>query len=177
MKRNFSILLFSLLLANFHFNAEAQNKDSVVVKAIVKEASDNSQLQSLAHQLVEVIGPRLVGTPQMQQAHDWAVKTYSEWGVTARNEKWGEWRGWERGITHIDLVHPRVRTLEGMQLAWSPSTNGKTITAETIILPDLADSNAFKAWLPAAKGKFLLISMAQTTGRSDYNWQVFATKK
>ena len=177
MKRNFSILLFSLLLANFHFNAEAQNKDSVVVKAIVKEASDNSQLQSLAHQLVEVIGPRLVGTPQMKQAHDWAVKTYSEWGVTARNEKWGEWRGWERGITHIDLVHPRVRTLEGMQLAWSPSTNGKTITAETIILPDLADSNAFKAWLPAAKGKFVLISMAQPTGRPDYNWQEFATKE
>lgn len=156
---------------------QAQNKDSILVEQIVKEATENSQLQTLAHQLVDVIGPRLVGTPQMQQAHDWAVKTYQGWGIAARNEKWGEWRGWERGITHIDLVHPRVRTLEGMQLAWSPSTNGKTITAETIILADAADSLAFQKWLPSVKGKFVLISMPQPTGRPDYNWQEFATKE
>lgn len=156
---------------------QAQNKDSLIVEQIVKEATTNSQLQHLAHQLVDVIGPRLVGTPQMQQAHDWAVKTYQNWGISARNEKWGEWRGWERGITHIDLIHPRVRTLEGMQLAWSPSTNGKTITAETIILADVADSLAFQQWLPSVKGKFVLISMPQPTGRPDYNWQEFATKE
>jgi carboxypeptidase Q len=155
----------------------AQNRDSVMAASIVKEATENSQLQTLAHQLVDVIGPRLVGTPQMQQANEWAVKTYSNWGITARNEKWGEWRGWERGITHIDMVQPRVRSLEGTQLAWSPSTNGKTVTAETIILADVADSNAFKAWLPSVKGKFVLISMAQPTGRPDYNWQEFATKE
>jgi carboxypeptidase Q len=157
--------------------AVAQQRDSLVVQQIVREATDNSQLQTLAHQLVDVIGPRLVGSPQMQQAHDWAVKTYQDWGITARNEKWGEWRGWERGITHIDMVHPRVRSLEGTQLAWSPSTNGKTVTAETIIIPDLADSAAFQAWLPQVKGRFVLISMEQPTGRPDYNWQEFATKE
>ncbi|RYF77626.1 MAG: M28 family peptidase, partial [Chitinophagaceae bacterium] len=149
----------------------------MIVAAIVKEATNNSQLQPLAHQLIDVIGPRLVGTPQMQQAHDWAVKTYAGWGIAARNEKWGEWRGWERGVTHIDMISPRVRTLEGTQLAWSPSTNGKTVTAETIIIPDVADSLAFQAWLPNVKGKFVLISMAQPTGRPDYNWQEFATKE
>jgi len=155
----------------------AQNKDSLIAQAIVKEANDNSQLQTLAHQFIDVIGPRLVGTPQMQQAHDWAVNTYKTLGIDARNEKWGEWRGWERGITHIDLIHPRVRTLEGMQLAWSPSTNGKTVTAETIIIPDVADSVVFQNWLPSVKGKFVLISMAQPTGRPDYNWTEFATKE
>jgi len=50
----------------------AQVKDSVVA-AIVKEETDNSQLQKLAHELFDVIGPRLVGTPQMEQAHDWAI--------------------------------------------------------------------------------------------------------
>jgi carboxypeptidase Q len=158
-------------------SAVAQNKDAEMVQQIVKEATDNSQLQTLGHQLVDVIGPRLVGTPQMQQAHDWAVKTYQGWGITARNEKWGEWRSWERGITHIDLVHPRVRTLEGMQLAWSPSTNGKTVTGETVIIPDVSDSVAFQNWLPSVKGKFVLISMEQPTGRPDYNWQEFATKE
>lgn len=176
VRRRFRFV-FVLLIISFSYSAIAQNKDSVFVQQVVKEATDNSQLKMLAHQLVDGIGPRLVGTPQMQQAHDWAVKTYADWGITARNEKWGEWRGWERGVSHIDMVYPRVRSLEGMQLAWSPSTNGKTITAETIIIPDLTDSIAFKAWLPAVKGKFVLISMAQPTGRPDYNWTEFATKE
>ena len=155
--------------------AFAQVKDLMVEK-IVKEANGNSQLESMAHELLDVIGPRLVGTLKMKQANDWAVAKYTGWGITARNEKWGEWRGWERGISHIDMVHPRVKSLEGMQLAWSPGTNGKTVTAEVVILPDLADSIAFQQWLPNAKGKFIMISMNQPTGRPDYNWDEFGTK-
>jgi hypothetical protein len=75
----------------------AQGKDSVMVAAIIKEANENSQLKNNAHELLDEIGPRLVGTPKMQQAHDWAVAKYTSWGIGARNEKWGEWRGWERG--------------------------------------------------------------------------------
>ncbi|RPD46623.1 M20/M25/M40 family metallo-hydrolase [Paracnuella aquatica] len=170
-----AFLLF--LSVTVGYVAPAQNRDSIFVQQVVKEATTNSQLQTLGHQLVDVIGPRLVGTPQMDQAHDWAVKTYAGWGIAARNEKWGEWRGWERGATHVDMVYPRVKSLEGMQLAWSPSTKGKTVTAETIILADVADSVAFKAWLPSVKGKFVMISMVQPTGRPDYNWQEFATKE
>lgn len=148
-----------------------------VADAIVKEATENSQLEKLAHELMDQIGPRLVGTPQMQQAHDWAVAKYNAWGITARNEKWGEWRGWERGITHIDMISPWVRTLEGTQLAWSPNTGGKTISAEVVVIPDLADSIAFQKWLPTVKGKFVMISMSQPTGRPDYNWEEFAVKE
>jgi hypothetical protein len=173
-KQKFTLLFFVLI--SFNLSSSAQNKDSVVVQQIVKEATENSQIKNLAHQLVDLIGPRLVGTPQMQQAHDWAVKTYQGWGIAARNEQWGEWRGWERGVTHIDMVYPRVRSLEGTQLAWSPSTKGKTVTGETIIIPD-ADSVAFQQWLPSVKGKFVLVSMMQPTGRPDYNWQEFATKE
>lgn len=154
----------------------AQLKDPLV-DAIVKEATENSQLEKLAHELVDQIGPRLVGSPKMQQAHDWAVATYTAWNIPARNEKWGEWRGWERGISHIDMIAPWVKSLEGMQLAWSPGTGGKTVTADVIIVPDLADSLAFQSWLPNAKGKFVLISMHQPTGRPDYNWDEFGTKE
>ena len=155
----------------------AQKKNSDIISAIVKEAMQNSQLEKLAHQLFDEIGPRLVGTPKMKQANDWAVKTYNGWGIDAHNEKWGEWRGWERGITHIDMVAPWVKSLEGTQLAWSPSTKGKTVTAEIIILPEVADSVSFQKWLPSAKGKFVMISMNQPTGRPDYNWEEFGTKE
>ena len=86
-----------------------------VVEKIVQEETNNSQLKVLAHELFDGIGPRLVGTPQMKKAHDWAVQKYTNWGITARNEQWGEWKGWERGITHIDMLTPRVKSLEGTQ--------------------------------------------------------------
>ena len=148
-----------------------------VVENIIKEANENSQLQALAHELMDVVGPRLVGTPQMKQANDWAVAKYKGWGIEARNEQWGEWRGWERGITHVDMIYPRVQSLEARQLAWSPSTSKKGIEAEIIIIPDLPDSTAFAKWLPSVKGKFVMISQLQATGRPEYNWEEFATEE
>jgi len=161
-----SLLLFS----NVTF---AQSKQDVI-DAMMKEEMSNSQLQILAHQLFDEIGPRLVASPQMKKANDWAVATYKSWGIDAKNEKWGEWRGWERGISHIDMVSPWVRSLQGTQLAWSPGMGKKTTVSEVIILPDLADSNAFKEWLPAVKGKFVMISVNPPTGRPDDNLKQFA---
>lgn len=158
------------------FSANSLFAQSVVEK-IVQEENNNSQLQTMAHELFDGIGPRLVGTPQMKKANDWAVNKYTTWGIPARNEKWGEWKGWERGITHIDMLSPRAKSLEGTQLSWSPSTNGKTVKAEIIIIPDVADSMAFVNWLPNVKGRFVMISMNQPTGRPDDNWQQFATKE
>ncbi|HMP91486.1 MAG TPA: M20/M25/M40 family metallo-hydrolase [Phnomibacter sp.] len=158
------------------FTSGAQPRQAEVVAAIVQEATTNSHLKKLGHELMDKIGPRLVGSPQMQKAHQWAVANYANWGIEARNETWGQWRGWERGITHIDMLAPWVRSLEGTQLAWCPSTKGKAVVANCILLPQVADSLAFQQWLPAAKGKFVLISMHQPTGRPDYNWEEFALK-
>lgn len=148
-----------------------------VIERIISEGTGNSQLEKLAHELFDKIGPRLVGTPQMMQANEWAVAKYTGWGIPARNEKWGEWKGWERGITHIDMISPRVRSLEGTQLAWSPSTKGRNVVGELVIIPDVADSMAFQQWLPNVKGKFVMVSMNQPTGRPDNNWQEFATSE
>lgn len=168
------ICMLSLVLASNGVSAQSQDP---VVEKILQEGNTNSQLEKMAHELFDRIGPRLVGTPQMQKANDWAVAKYTDWGIPARNEKWGEWKGWERGVTHIDMISPWVKSLEGTQLAWSPSTKGKAVSAELIIIPDLADSLAFAAWLPSVKGKFVMVSMAQPTGRPDQNWQEFATKE
>ena len=171
MKRR---LLPCLALLLFVLNGFSQTAEETVA-AIQKEATENSQLENLAHELMDVIGPRLVGTPQMKKANDWAVSKYAKWGISAENQEWGKWRGWERGITHIDLVSPRIVTLSGMQLAWSPSTDKKGITANLITLPKFSDSLAFVKWLPSVKGKLVMVSMLQPTGRPDYNWEEFAT--
>ena len=174
MKR---LLITAVLALAFCLNsAQAQDKNPVI-ESIIKEANENSQLEILGHEMLDLIGPRLVGTPQMTQAHDWAVQKYKSWGIASRNEKWGEWRGWERGITHIDMISPRVQSLRGTQLAWNPSTSDKGITADVITLPEnIKDSLSFQNWLPNVKGKFVLVSMKEPTGRPDYNWEEFATE-
>ena len=173
MKKTF-LLLTALFLVTFS-PVTAQDTNQIVDN-IIKEATENSQLEKLGHQLLDFIGPRLVGTPEMKQAHDWAVTTYKSWGIDAENEQYGEWKGWQRGITHIDMVHPRVRSLNGMQLAWSPSTGRKPVEAEVVLLPEAQDSSAFAGMLSQVKGKLVMISMPQMTGRPDYNWEEFATE-
>lgn len=168
-------LLFSGLFVLCASSVSLAQQDKVIAN-IIKEATENSKLEQLAHELTDKIGPRLVGSPQMQQAHNWIVKQYADWGITAKNEQWGQWRGWERGITHVDLLSPRLRTLEATQLAWSPSTNGKAIKAEAITLPEnIVDSISFQKWLPNVKGKLVLISMNQLSGRPESNWKENAT--
>ena len=151
---------------------QAQNQ---VIDAIIKEATENSKLEVLAHEIMDGVGPRLVGSPQMQKAHDLAVTTYQSWGIPARNEKWGEWRGWERGTTHIELIAPWTKSLAGTQLAWSPSSPQGGVKGEVVILPEFADSLAFQKWLPSVKGKYVMISVPQPTGRPDYNWDEHGT--
>jgi carboxypeptidase Q len=155
----------------------AQTPNKAVIDAMMQEETNNSQIQQMAHELFDGVGPRLVGSPQMVQASDWAIAKYKSWDIPARRENWGVWRGWERGISHIDMISPRVKSLEGTQLAWSPGMGKKTTVAETIILPDLTDSIAFQKWLPSVKGKFVMVSMCQPTGRPDDNWQQFALKE
>ena len=154
--------------------APAWTSPDPVLQRIWEEGMNHSQLQPLAQALMDSVGPRLTGSPNIQNAYAWAVQKYASWGIPARTEQYGTWRGWLRGYTHIDLMTPRVRTLEGTMLAWSPGTNGP-VTGPVAILPDLADSAAFKAWLPSVRGKFVLVSFPQPTCRPDDNWAKYAS--
>ena len=173
MRKHQLYLCLAFSLISLTSNAQDQN----IIDQIVQEANEHSQLEQLGQELMDGIGPRLVGTPQMKQAHDWAVNTYAKWGIPARNESYGTWRGWERGITHIDMLSPRIQSLKGTQLAWNPSTSKKGVTAEVVVLPMVKDSIAFANWLPAVKGKLVMVSKLEATGRPDYNWEEFATEE
>ena len=151
--------------------------DRAVLSRIQAIAADSSSSEKLARALLDSIGPRLTGTPAADQGSDWLVKQYRSWGIDARAERTGTWRGWRRGHSHIDLTQPRVRTLEGAMLAYSPGTGGRTITAATVILPSFADSAEFVRWLPQAKGKLVLVSPPKPTCRPTENWVEFGTRE
>src|SRR5690348_8638182 len=145
--------------------AQSQSTIDPVIARIRAMAIDSSHTEQLSHTLFDSLGPRLTGSPDLKRANDWLVATYKSWGIDARNEQVGTWRGWRRGYSHIDLVSPRVRTLEGTMLGYSPGTGKKDLTRTTIILPHFNDSTEFVKWLPNAKDKFILVS-APKIGRA-----------
>ena len=149
--------------------------DDPVIKRIWSIGMDSSRTKQLAQVLFDSVGPRLTGSPGMKAASDWVISQYKAWGIDARREEYGTWRGWRRGVSHIDLMAPRVRSLEGTMLAWSPGTNNRPVNAEAIILPKFADSTEFVKWLPQAKGKIVLLSPAWPTCRASEDWFEYAT--
>lgn len=165
-----------LLTAACAASSHAQNLPSTdsTIRRIWAIGIDSSPLPRLSAQLFDSIGPRLTGSPNLQRANDWLVATYKSFGIPARNEQYGTWRGWRRGHSHIDLVAPRVRSLEGTMLAFSPGTHGD-LTAPTIILPRFADGASFVSWLPSARGKFVLVSAPQPSCRPREDWEKNAT--
>src|SRR5262245_19727262 len=91
---------------------------------------DSSRTWDLSQTLFDSIGPRLTGTPQGKSASDWVMKMYRSWGIEAKAEQYGTWRGWRRGHSHIDLVKPRVRSLEATIVGHSPGTASRDLRSE-----------------------------------------------
>ncbi|UCF18940.1 MAG: M20/M25/M40 family metallo-hydrolase [Gemmatimonadota bacterium] len=145
-----------------------------VLQQMWQQGMENSQAYQLAQVLLDSLGPRLTGTPEQRAAHDWITAVYQRWGIEARNEQYGTWKGWQRGATHVDLIAPRFRTLEAIMHAWSPGTDGE-VRAGVVVLPEVTDSAAFAEWLPNVKGKFVLVSFPEPTCRPDSDWEENAT--
>jgi len=146
-----------------------------IIQRIWRLGQDSSQVEPLAQTLLDSLGPRLLGSPNMVAAQNWLVKMYGSWGVDAKKEEFGTWRGWRRGVSHIDLIAPRVRSLEGTMVGFSPGTKDKDVVVEPIILPAFKDSLEFVKWLPQAKGKMVMISAPQQSCRPTSDWTANAT--
>jgi hypothetical protein len=174
--RKFTLLaVLTFSAASLPLRAQTFPTDDPIIKRIWALGMDSSQTMHLAQVLFDSIGPRLTGSPDQKRGNDWLVRTYKSWGIDAKNEQYGTWRGWRRGYSHIDLVSPRVRSLEGTMVGYSPGTGGKDLTALPIILPRFADSSEFVKWLPAAKGKLVLVSAPMPTCRPPDDWEKNAT--
>jgi hypothetical protein len=155
-------------------SAQTFPTDDPVIRRIWQLGMQESHAYRLAQELMDSIGPRLTGSPQIKAGNDWAVKTYTSWGIPARNEQYGTWLGWNRGPTEIVLLAPRVRSLEGTMLAWSAGTNGRPVEGPFVALPDFSSRAEFEGWLPQASGKFVGLDLAQPTCRPDRQWEEFA---
>ena len=133
----------------------------------------HSQTASLSQVLFDSIGPRLTNSDRYNAGQDWLVKTYASWGVPARKETWGTWSSWKRGLTHLDLIAPRVRSLEATMLAWSPGTEGRDVEGDVVLLPDARTAEDFSSAAGSLRGKFVLISPPNPSCRMPSQWTEF----
>ncbi|MEO5824478.1 MAG: M28 family peptidase [Gemmatimonadales bacterium] len=145
-----------------------------VIQRMYAEGMARGQAGTLAQVLFDSIGPRLTGSPGYHRAADWMTKMYSSWGIAAKQEQYGTWNSWRRGVTHIDLTAPRVRSLEGTMLGWSPGTGGKAVEGRVVLFPKVTTPEAFATWARAnAKGAFILMSAPNPSCRTSAQWDQF----
>jgi carboxypeptidase Q len=173
-----AILLLTLVLSPPDLAAQSASgppgHDPVIRAIWERGMGADSEIESLAQVLMDSIGPRLSGSPGQTAAEEWLLRMYESWGVPARREAYGTWRGWDRGHTHVDLVAPRKRTLNGMTLAWSPGTDGP-VEGEVVVMPTFTGADEFRRWLPSVRGRFVAYSAAEPTCRAPESWESLAT--
>jgi carboxypeptidase Q len=174
MKRTLVAFVAAAVLAPAALPAQTWTVTDPVLQRIWEIGMQQSQAEPIAQALMDSIGPRLTGTPGLERANDWSVALLRSWGADARKEQYGTWIGWERGITHIDLLQPRVRTLEGMMLGWSAGTDGP-VEGPVVVVPDYRDSAELDAWIPSVSGKFVAIAFPQPTCRPDGHYAEFGS--
>lgn len=148
--------------------------DDPVIQAIWDEGMERSQTETLAQALLDSIGPRLSGTEGFYSSVQWLQDRYREWGIDVHREQWGTWRGWDRGILHLDLIAPRVRSLETTILAWSTGTDGP-VEADVVAIPDLSSRGSAESWLATVRGKVVLTTAPQLSCREPQAFERLAT--
>jgi len=175
MKKIWFVFVAVGLVPPAALEAQTFPTDDPVIQEMWKEGmEEGSQAYNLAQVLLDSIGPRLTGTSGYVQAAEWLESLYNAWGVDVGRHEYGTWRGWERGITHVDLLEPRVRTLNATMMAWSPGTEG-VVEAEVLALPELRSEADLEAWLPQVAGKVVAISFPEPSCRAPESWEEQAT--
>jgi carboxypeptidase Q len=107
--------------------------DLDMVTRIRQEGFRNSKVMDTASTLMDKIGPRLTGSPNMKKANDWTRKQLEDWGLAnAHQETWGPFgRGWSYEVSTVRMVSPDVSELLALPQAWSPGTEG-TLRAHAV---------------------------------------------
>ncbi len=147
--------------------AQTFTTEDPVIRRMWEVGIENSRTETLAQVLMDSIGPRLAGSPELAAAQDWLVGLYESWGVTVRKEGYGTWRGWRQGHLHVDLVSPRAQTLEAELLAWSPGTDGP-VEGEVVVPPAGLSEASVAGWLETVRGKFVLTAAPEPMCRAPH---------
>jgi carboxypeptidase Q len=118
-------MLAASLLAALPAMAQAPALSDVNSQLRAQETKD-SQVMWWIHEVTDVYGPRLTGSPGLKAAEDFAVKQMKQWGFTnVHLEPWNfNHPGWQNYELEANTVSPFQQPLNVRAVSWTPGTKG-----------------------------------------------------
>jgi hypothetical protein len=157
MKRAILILALAAGAAPF-VGAQAEKLDFAMLGKIRDEGLARSQVMDHVSSLTDVYGPRLTGSPAIQQASEWAMRKLTEWGLAnVHQERWAFGKGWSLVRFSAHLIEPQVHI--GFPHEWSSGTKGP-VTAE-VVRAQIANEADFARFRGKLAGKIVLAQPAR----------------
>ncbi|MGZ3880481.1 MAG: M20/M25/M40 family metallo-hydrolase [Flavisolibacter sp.] len=166
MKRITNCLLW-LLFSIVTFSQESI--DTSVLNKIKEEGLNHSQVDRIAHYLIDVSGPRLTNSPGYIKASSWAVSEMKNWGLAnVHLDAWGRFGpGWSLQKSYVAIKKPYYQTMIAYPNAWTSGSNGLT-SGDVVIIKDL-NADSIKKYNYSVKGKVILVRQINTKLPSAFN--------
>jgi carboxypeptidase Q len=157
IKRTISFLAVFCLAASLHLSAQQEKVDLETISKIRYEGFHNSKIMEIASGLMDQIGPRLTGSPNVKKANEWTRDKLKEFGlVNSHLEEWGPFgRGWSNEYTNVRMISPDIATLIAYSKAWTPGTNGAV--RGQVVRVNIRTPQDFAKYRGKLAGKVLLV--------------------
>src|SRR5579864_3689383 len=157
-----SVRRFSFLLAILSLLSPVWSQEKVDLEAITRiryEGFRNSKVMELASGLMDSIGERLTGSPNMKRANEWTRDQLAAMGLSnAHLESWGPFgRGWANQYVNVRMTAPDVVTLIAYSKAWTPGTNG-VITGKCV-RATIEDKKDFEKYRGKLTGMIVILGL------------------
>jgi len=100
--------------------------DFAMYQRIRDEGLQHSHVMQYASGLMDGIGPRLTGSPNLKRANEWTRDQFTAMGCSnAHLEDWGEFGlGWRQLNTWVRMSAPDTAVFIAQALPWSPASKG-----------------------------------------------------
>ena len=159
MKRcvRFFCAFIAVLAPNQLANSQAAEKvDLEAITRIRYEGFHDSKVMELASGLMDSIGERLTGSPNMKRANEWTRDQFTAMGLSnAHLEAWGPFgRGWANQYVNARMTSPDVTPLIAYAKAWTPGTSG--VVSGSCIRASIEDKKDFDKYRGKLAGKIVI---------------------
>jgi carboxypeptidase Q len=131
--------------------------DLETITRIRYEGFRNSKVMELASGLMDSIGERLTGSPNMKRANEWTRDQLTAMGLSnAHLEPWGPFgRGWANQYINVRMTSPDMVPLLAYAKAWTPGTNG--VVSAKCVRVNIEDKKDFDKYRGKLAGTIVIL--------------------
>jgi carboxypeptidase Q len=158
MKRSMRLVFSLLVILSFVPVLWSQEKvDLETISRIRYEGFRDSKVMELASGLMDSIGERLTGSPNMKRANEWTRDQLTAMGLNnAHLEPWGPFgRGWANQYINVRMTSPDIVPLIVYAKAWTPGTNG--VVSGKCVRVNIEDKKDFDRYRGKLAGMIVIL--------------------